>query len=275
MTLEHFDGAVAVITGGASGIGLATAKALYRQNAHVVLADRNTQGLQDACQLVRQEAPSSSAQIVDIPTDVRNEAQVHTLMSRALEVCGRIDLVVASAGLGRGGAIDEFSSQDMAELMDVNFMGIFHCVKAALPAMRKQQSGYFVFLSSVAGKICPPQLSGYAATKWAVRGFASTLRAELFGTGIGITTVYPAWVDTPMLQQEVSENYSTIEILLKPEQVADEILKAVQEQRRDLTLAPNQDIALLLQIIQNDPDKAEDLAGAAYLHRSQQSTPSP
>lgn len=269
MTLEHFDGAVAVITGGASGIGLATAQALYSKGAHVVLADVNTQGLQHASQFTHQKNPSSTAQIVAVTTDVTDETQVQALMSRALEIRGRIDLVVTCAGLGRGGPIDDFSAQEMTTLMNVNFMGTYHCVRAALPGMRRQHSGHFVFLSSVAGKLCSPMLTGYTATKWAVRGFSSALRAELYGTGINVTTVYPAWVDTPMIRQEQMESMN-VEALLTPEHVAEEILRASQEQQRDLTLAPNQDIALLLQIMQSDQDKAEDLAGAAFQRRAQE-----
>ena len=160
----------------------------------------------------------------------------------------------------------------MQTLMNVNFMGTYHCVRAALPAMRRQQSGHFVFLSSVAGKLGPPLLSGYVATKWAVRGFSSALRAELYGTGIGVTTVYPAWVDTPMVHKEQEFQNLNVEILLTPEQVADEILQAVVANRTDLTLAPNQDIALLLQIMHDDQDKAEQLAGAALLRSTQQAS---
>jgi short-subunit dehydrogenase len=104
-----------------------------------------------------------------------------------------------------------------------------------------------------------------------VRGFSSSLRAELYGTGIGITTVYPAWVDTPMVHQENSSmQYLNIEVLLTPQQVADAIIQAVIEGKTDLTLAPNHDIATLLQIMKDDQEKAEQLSGAAFQQRIQQ-----
>lgn len=271
MILKNFDGAVTVITGGANGIGLATAQTCYTRGAHVVLADINEQRLQQAAQLVQQSQPPSSAKIVAVTTDVTDEGQVQTLMQQALDICGRIDLVVTCAGLGLGGSIENFTASEMQLMMNVNFMGTFHSVKAAVPNMRKQQSGHFVLLSSVAGKLCPPLMSGYTATKWAVRGFSSSLRAELYGTGIGITTVYPAWVDTPIVHQETSAFESlNIEILLTPQQVAEEIIQAVLEEKTDLTLAPNHDIAALLHIMENDQDKAEQLAGAAFQQRMQQ-----
>jgi NAD(P)-dependent dehydrogenase (short-subunit alcohol dehydrogenase family) len=268
MPLKDFAGAVAVITGGASGIGLATARALYSKGAHVVLADINEQGLQQAGQLVRESNASSSEQVIVVTTDVTQEEQVQDLMREALSTCGRIDLVVTSAGIGRGSPIEAFSGDEMQRMMNINFMGTYHCVRAALPTMRHQGNGHFVLLSSVAGKLCPPMLTGYAATKWAVRGFSSALRAELYGTGaneIGVTTVYPSWVDTPMIHQEQdSMNLLHIEALLTPEQVASEIVQAIQDNKSDLTLAPNIDIAQALQLMQSDQDKAEHLTGARF-----------
>jgi short-subunit dehydrogenase len=156
----------------------------------------------------------------------------------------------------------------MQTMMNINFMGTYHCVQAALTTMRQQQSGHFVFLSSVAGKLCAPMLTGYCASKWAIRGFSAALRAELHGSGIGATTVYPAWVETPMIhQEEQGMQLLNVQALLTADQVAAEILQAVTEERRDLTLAPNPDIALMLQIMKDDPDKAEQLAGEAFRQR--------
>lgn len=269
MTLEDFGGAVAVVTGGASGIGLATAKALFAQGAHLALADINADGLQTAAEQVRAHAPDSAAQVITIATDVSDDAQVRALMDAALQLTGRIDLAVASAGIGRGGRIEELPSAGMRQMLEVNVLGIYHCVQAALPTMRAQGSGHFVLLSSVAGKLGVPLLSGYCASKWAVRGFSIAMRAELYGSGIGITTVYPAWVDTPMFRQ-AAENTSgglTMQVMLTPDQVADEILQAVREGKRDLTLAPNPDIAMLIEATKNDPDRAEDGAGRAFYRR--------
>ena len=265
MALTDFNGAVAVITGGASGIGFATAEELFERGAKIVLADSNARNLQQATERFGLQKPEASDSVLGIPTDVTDYAQVEALMQRVVASYGRIDLVVASAGIGRGGTIDTFSVEDMRATIDINFMGVFHCVKAAIPTMRLQGSGYFVFMSSVAGKLGSPTLSGYCASKWAVRGFSTSLRVELYGSGIGITTVYPAFVDTPMFRQDVeAAQLLQAEALLKPEQVAHEILQAVLEERRDLTLAPNPDIAKALVLMKDDPDKAEILMGKSY-----------
>ena len=231
----------------------------------MVLADINDQGLQQAAEQIRLHNPEAPGSVLGIPTDVTNEQQVHALMRQAMETFGRIDLVMTSAGVGRGGPIDLFSASEMQTMMNINFMGTYHCVQAALPAMRQQQGGHFVFLSSVAGKMGAPLLTGYCASKWAVRCFSIALRAELHGSGIGVTTVYPAWVETPMIHQdEQAMKFLNVQALLTADQVAAEILQAVTEERRDLTLAPNPDIALILQIMHDDPDKAEQLSGQAF-----------
>ena len=268
MALTNFASTVTVITGGASGIGFATAKALRARGAHVVLADINSQGLQQAEEQLRQEHPAATGAILAIPTDVTDEAQVQELMRQASLTSGRIDLVVTSAGIGVGGPIDVFTASQMQSMMNINFMGTFLCTRAALPFMRQQGSGHFVFLSSVAGKLGVPFLSGYCASKWAVRGFASALRAEWYNSGLSITTVYPDWVDTPMVQKEgETAQIMGIQVLLTADQVASEILQAVVDGRPDLTLAPTRETSSALQLYKENPDRAEQLMGAASYER--------
>ncbi|MGB8348515.1 MAG: SDR family NAD(P)-dependent oxidoreductase [Ktedonobacteraceae bacterium] len=268
MALTSFEGAVAVVTGGASGIGLATAKKLYRRGAHVVLADINEAALGQAEAQVSDSASTATNQVIGVLTNVTDEAQVAALMQRTVQDLGSVDLVMCSAGIGGAGAIDTFSGMEMERMMNINFMGTYHCVRAALPAMRQQHAGHFVFMSSMAGKLCVPLLTAYCATKWAVRGFSAALRAELYGTDIGVTTVYPSWVDTPMVQREqAGAELLTIEVLLTADQVADEILQAVIASKTDLTLAPDAGSSFLLKVMHDDPDKAEQLAGAGFQER--------
>lgn len=262
MALTDFSGTTAVITGGASGIGLATAEALYAEGASVVLADINAEGLRAAEERLKRRTAEASGQVLCVPTDVRHEQAVQKLMEAALTIRQRIDLVVTCAGVGDGGPIDTFSASQMQRMMDINFMGTFHCLQKALPTMQRQGAGHFVCLSSVAGKLGNPFLSGYCASKWAVRGFTSALRAELEDSGIGITTVYPAWVDTPMVRQGPDPVLGrNVPVMLTAEQVAAAILQAVKEEQRDLTLVPNPEIQRALQLYAADQEKAERAMG--------------
>jgi NAD(P)-dependent dehydrogenase (short-subunit alcohol dehydrogenase family) len=266
MALKNFAGAVAVITGGASGIGLATAMALRARGTHVVVADIQPQSLQQAEEKLRQHGPAgATGEVASLLTDVSDEEQVQALMRRVIEQFGRIDLVMTSAGVGHGGPIDTFTGAQMQSMMNINFMGTYHCVRAALPAMRERHAGHFVLLSSSAGKQGAAFLTAYCATKWAVRGFSTALRIELYGSGIGVTTVYPSWVETPMINQEAAvKELFQIQALQTADDVAREILRAVAADQRDLTLIPNPEIAFLVQLTKDDPDRAEELAGEHF-----------
>lgn len=276
MALTNFDGAVAVITGGAGGIGLATAHALRAKGAHIVLADVNPQALQAAQEQLQQHQPNAPGKITGVAVDVTNETQVQDLMQQTASVLGRIDLVVTCAGIGRGGPIDLFTGEEMQQIMNINYMGTYFSIRAALPIMRQQQGGHFVLLSSLAGKLGSPLLSAYCATKWAVRGLAIALRAELYSSNIGITTVYPSWVDTPMIHQDpAAAQLLNINAAMKPEQVADAIVQAIADNKRDLTLVPDQEGQIALQLMKDDPDKAEDLIGMAFQQRLQQLSGTP
>lgn len=156
MAIQDFTRTVAVVAGGASGIGLATALAIYKQGAHVVLADINEEGLQRAAERVREAASDSAARIATVVTDVTDDAQTQGLMREARGLSGRLDLVVACAGIGRGGRIEDLPSAEMRKMMDINFLGIYgiyNCVQAALPTMREQGSGHFALISLVPGKL--------------------------------------------------------------------------------------------------------------------------
>jgi NAD(P)-dependent dehydrogenase (short-subunit alcohol dehydrogenase family) len=239
----------------------------------VILADINAHGLQEAEMRLQTELPDASGTVQSVLTDVRHEEEVRVLMARALAVSGRIDLVVTCAGIGCGGPIDTFAASEMQRMLDINVMGTFHCIQQALPAMRQQGSGHFICLSSIAGKLGNPFLAGYCASKWAVRGFTSAVRAELEGSGIGITTVYPSWVETPLIHQQGDPMFASIEALLTPEGVAEAMLQAALEDQRDLTLVPNPEIRRALEIYTENPEKAERKMGQAMRQVSNRAQP--
>ena len=139
---------------------------------------------------------------------------------------GRLDIMICNAGIGYHGAIDETTADAMARLVDVNVMGTFHAVKAAMPYFRRQGSGHVVIMSSIAGQRGIGFMSAYSATKAAQIGFAEGLRAELRGTGIEVSVVCPVSTETEF-HNAMRRDFGHAVSGLGPRQSADEVARAV------------------------------------------------
>ena len=179
---------VIVITGASSGIGLASARLPSSRGANVVLAARDAgrlRGLQD-------ELPGSLA----LPTDVTDDAQARRLVERAVEECGRIDVLVNCAGRAMFAHVEDLSVADYQALIDLNVVAPLRLMQLVIPQMRRQGGGTIVNVSSQASKKYIPNVAGYASTKHALKALSLTARAELEGDGIVVCTVYPGVVDT-------------------------------------------------------------------------------
>lgn len=180
-------GRAVAITGASAGIGAACAEALARERAAVALSARRTDRLGEIA--ARVAAAGGRAEIV--PGDVTRRADMDALVTRAMSAFGRLDAIVCNAGIGFHGAIDDTPEDVMRRLMDVNFMGTFNAIEAALPVFRRQGSGHILIVSSIVGKRGIGFTSAYSATKAAQVGLAEGLRAELHGTGIHVSVIIP------------------------------------------------------------------------------------
>jgi short-subunit dehydrogenase len=180
-------GRVVAITGASAGIGRATALRLARDGARLVLCARRTDRLQE----VVDEIQRAGGEAVAVTADVTREADMTTVVSRAVESYGRLDVMMCNAGFGVYGAVDQIAVSQMERMLAVNYTGTYLAARAALPVFRQQRSGHVIIVSSIVGKRGVPFMAAYAATKFAQVGLAESMRAELRGTGIHVTVVYP------------------------------------------------------------------------------------
>ncbi|WP_345416694.1 SDR family oxidoreductase [Actinomycetospora chlora] len=184
-------GKVVAITGASSGIGAATARLLAARGARVVLAARRDERLAEV-------AGGVDGEVVTRVTDVRRRADLAALVDLARERFGRLDVLVASAGVAHVAPVDDLAVEHWDEMLDVNVRGVLHGIAAALPVFRAQGSGQFVTVVSTAGLRVVPGQAVYAATKNAVRTLCEGLRQEA-GPDLRVTAVSPGVTDTEFI----------------------------------------------------------------------------
>jgi NAD(P)-dependent dehydrogenase (short-subunit alcohol dehydrogenase family) len=192
--MRDIKGAVAVVTGAASGIGRALAVDLAKLGAQLALADVNSAGLEETRGML------GNAVARTYTVDVSKAAAVEDFARAVERDFGRAQLLVNNAGVALMGTLAEVSLEDMAWLMGINFWGVVHGCKFFLPLLQREKDAHMVNLSSIFGLIGPPGQTAYAASKFAVRGFSESLREELRETGVKVTSVHPAGIATPIAQ---------------------------------------------------------------------------
>jgi NAD(P)-dependent dehydrogenase (short-subunit alcohol dehydrogenase family) len=188
----------AVVTGAASGIGAALARALVARGDSVVLADLDSAGASAvAADLSRLGPGRARVEAVD----VRDADAVQAVVEGAHRRDGRLDLLFNNAGIGIGGAVEDLSLSHWERAIDVNLRGVVHGVAAAYPLMLRQGHGHIVNTASLAGLIPSPLLTPYAMTKHAVVGLSLSLRSEAAAHGVRVSVLCPGVVGTPILDR--------------------------------------------------------------------------
>jgi len=187
-----FDGRVALITGGSRGLGLVIAHELGRFGARVILVAREESELLRAQENLKSEGIDASIMVADIG----RESEAQRVVSDAVMWHGRVDVLVNNAGVIRVGPVDHMSVADYEEAMAIHFWGPFRAIRAVIPHMRRTGGGRIVNISSFGGKIGVPHLVPYCASKFALTGLSTALRAELAQDDILVTTVCPGLMRT-------------------------------------------------------------------------------
>ena len=183
---------VAIITGASSGIGQATALELARRGYAVVLAARRA----DRLEQVAQQCRRLGATATPVVTDVADVKQVGDLVAGAVDQFGRLDVMVNNAGFGLVARVHETTDQQMRDIFDTNFFGLFYGARAAARVMIPQRSGHIFNVASVLGKRGSPFNGAYSATKFAVCGLTDSMRVELKPMGVHVTCLCPAYTRT-------------------------------------------------------------------------------
>ena len=198
--MSRFKGQVAIVTGGAQGIGGAVAERLNAEGAQTVVWDLDRA-------LAEEKADALGSGAFALPVDVADWNSVKTAADATLDRAGRIDVVVNSAGIaGSNATVEDYSVDEFADIVQINLMGTFHVNKAVVPAMRNQGYGRIVNIASVAGKDGNPNASAYSASKAAVIGFTKSLGKELAGEDIAVNCVTPAAARTRIFDQMSQEH---------------------------------------------------------------------
>lgn len=252
----EFEGRVAVITGGASGIGRGTALAMARAGAAIVLADLNDQRLEET----QAEIRAIGQRVLTVHCDVSRDEDVERLAQRALAEMGRVDILMNNAGVVLRGALEQIALADWEWAFGINVFGVVRGMNTFLPHMIQRGSGYIINTGSVSGLVA---LTGegapYIATKFAVVGLSEALALYARAFGIGVSVLCPASVDTNLgetgrsigmtPEREIAETAIAATLQgnreLTPAEVGESVVEAVRENRFFILPDPEQQETIL------------------------------
>lgn len=239
MSRATFEGTTALVTGAASGIGRGLAEALARRGSHVVLADLNGPRAEEVADAIRRAGGAAEGHALDV-TDAE---AFERLVGAVVASRGGVDYLFNNAGVFLGVDARHMKRDDWSRMIDVNLRGVVHGVHAAYPTMARRRAGHIVNTGSIAGLTPVPMSAAYTATKHAVVGLSTSLRAEAAALGVRVSVVCPGIVDTALYDGKPPEALSRDVIFgelptrpLTVEEAVGEILDGVARDRPIIVL---------------------------------------
>jgi len=214
-----------LLTGASGGLGQAIARELAGAGAHVILSGRRTDVLDD----LASEIGGTVA-----PADLGDRAAVHALAADHADV----DILVSNAGLSASGLIDTWTEEQIDRALDVNLRTAIILARTLVPHMVARRAGHIVFMSSLAGKAPTAGSSLYNATKFGLRGFAGAIRAELHGTGVGVSAIFPGFIRDAGMFAVTGVKLPVGVGTRTPSHVAKATLKAIERNKAEIDVAP-------------------------------------
>ncbi len=218
-------GSTVLLTGATGGLGQAIARALSAKGAALILTGRRTDVLEPLASELGARA---------LAVDLSEPTEVDRLLSEA----GELDILVANAALPASGLLDSFTIEQIDRALDVNLRAPIAMTHALAPAMVKRGRGHLLFMSSLSGKAATPGSSIYNATKFGLRGFAAAMRAELHGTGVGVSAVFPGFIREAGMFAEAGVKLPKGVGTRSPEDVARAVVQAIERNRGEVDVAP-------------------------------------
>lgn len=229
-----------LITGASAGLGRALAEEFARRGCLLTLTARHLPRLEETARDLALMAPGLPPPLV-VSCDVTDEHQVRELFRRQAVERGGLEVLVNNAGCGVYGQAEKTSLEEIRAVMEVNFFGSVRCLQAAIPLLKRSGGGIILNIASAAAKYGVPFLAAYGASKAALALYAQSLRAELRGTGITVTTVFPGYIRTGFFatEKKVGRARRPPGPYARRERVARAVVKAVERGKRDLSLLPD------------------------------------
>ncbi len=255
--MDSFADRVVLITGGASGIGRAFAKALAAEGAKIAALDLRADLLESLAAELKGK-PFASA-VVDV-TDLR---AVRAAVREVEDRLGPTDLLIASAGIGHETSALDYKGEEMNAIISVNLIGVSNAIDAVLPGMRERRQGHIAALSSLASYHGVPRMAAYCASKAGVTALLDSIRVELKPLGIAVTTFCPGWIKTPMTDAVTVPGA----VMMPVDEAVRRMLAAIRARRRHFAFPANQ--ALEVRILKYLPRSITDRMVMSRMNRLQ------